>query len=805
MMVKQGKRSIFYPIKKNTNYKKTGLVMTLQKTKGKRGCMILVLMMLMGITSVFTMMGHAAGSSLTWQPLTVIPTQTTATATMPATCLDASGNLHVAWVDTSGLNGSSANPTIYYKNRNAASGAWSNVEIVSTEGTVTSGKPSMAIDPSNNVYVVWSDNANYTGAGTNYHIFYRVRSAATGTWGSLEVISTGSSNAQNPSIAVLSWAAAVAWEDPSNVMIRWKNFSSGQWSSIDTIATGNSLYTHYPSITFNQSYAMHLVYVGYLNGMLGPKYCVTYQSKQLGGTSWSTAVHLYGVDADTLVDYFPTIKVDSAGNSHITFFEIGQEPPVSGAGMFYIQYNAQLKSWQSPEEFDVSGVTPYGAVSMVLDSSSSPQIAWCQGYKIYYACRYANRTWTSPLVISTGMVGSPVNPAIAASAPSTLHVVWDNTTRLYYATTTVASSIPVADFVANATLVRPNCSAKFTFTGNPGVQPTTYQWNFGDGTANATVQNPVHVFSTIGTYSITLAINDSTGHGAKKVKSNYITVAANQPPVASFTFSPATPAVSQALQLTDTSVDHDGTIAAWQWNFGDGSANSTVKNPTHAYASAGNFTVTLTVTDNEGALGVARKTVSVIVAQPPTASFTYTPASPVVTQTVQFTDKSTDSDSTIASWQWNFGDGSANSTSQNPTHAYSSTGTYTVTLTVTDNLGLKGVAKKSITISSQFMYVQAISMSCTKTGSNYNIYTTVTVYSWAGTGLSGVTVTIQLTTPSGTKYTLSGTTGSGGTVQLMKSCSKTSGTYTSTVTNLVKSGWVYNSTKNVVTSKSLVV
>ena len=66
----------------------------------------------------------------------------------------------------------------------------------------------------------------------------------------------------------------------------------------------------------------------------------------------------------------------------------------------------------------------------------------------------------------------------------------------------------------------------------------------------------------------------------------------------------------------------------------------------------------------------------------PTAAFTSVPTG----LSVAFTDASTDSDGTIASWAWNFGDG-ATSTLQNPTHAYASANTYTVTLTVTDNNG----------------------------------------------------------------------------------------------------------------------
>ncbi len=65
---------------------------------------------------------------------------------------------------------------------------------------------------------------------------------------------------------------------------------------------------------------------------------------------------------------------------------------------------------------------------------------------------------------------------------------------------------------------------------------------------------------------------------------------------------------------------------------------------------------------------------------PPTAGFTYS----ATNLTVDFTDTSTDSDGTIASWSWEFGDGNS-STAQNPTHVYAAEGTYTVSLAVSDN------------------------------------------------------------------------------------------------------------------------
>jgi PKD repeat protein len=213
-----------------------------------------------------------------------------------------------------------------------------------------------------------------------------------------------------------------------------------------------------------------------------------------------------------------------------------------------------------------------------------------------------------------------------------------------------------------------------SFTDQSSGDVTSWDWDFGDG-GTSTQQNPSHEYTSAGDYTVSLTATGPCGSDIE-TKTDYIQVGATL--VADFSGTPTSGCAPLTVSFTDQS---SGDVTSWEWDFGDG-GTSTLQNPSHEYASAGDYTVTLTVT---GACGTdsETKTGYISVGGPPLADFYGTPTSGETPLTVSFTDQSSGD---VTSWDWDFGDGGI-STLQNPSHEYAAAGDYTVALTVTGSCG----------------------------------------------------------------------------------------------------------------------
>ncbi|MBN1859432.1 PKD domain-containing protein [Candidatus Bipolaricaulota bacterium] len=244
------------------------------------------------------------------------------------------------------------------------------------------------------------------------------------------------------------------------------------------------------------------------------------------------------------------------------------------------------------------------------------------------------------------------------------------------------------------------------FDGSPSYDPdgiiVAYTWTFADGRI-VTEESPEHTFVSAGQYTIAFTVTDD--HGA--ISATALTVSVdppNAPPVPRIAFSPDPAQANQDIVFSAATSTDDGQILQYLWSFGDGSTASG-EISTHRYEQPGTYTVTLSVTDNDGAGAVTTATVSVrenadeqitgptIIAR---MSVSESLASPGETITFDGQD-STSSEDGLSHFVWSFGDG-ATAVGAVTTHRYMTAGEFTVRLVVADVSGASAFCEQVISV-----------------------------------------------------------------------------------------------------------
>jgi PKD repeat protein len=205
-----------------------------------------------------------------------------------------------------------------------------------------------------------------------------------------------------------------------------------------------------------------------------------------------------------------------------------------------------------------------------------------------------------------------------------------------------------------------------------------YSWSFGDGTAAVAGANPSHSYAVNGTYSVTLSVTDSVGQLGQLTRS---VVAVDQPPVAGFWVV----CIDRTCSADAETSSDDVSIASYSWAWGDGSitsGGSPVSAPSHAYASYGTYTITLTVTDSAGQTGNTSHAVTV--SPGPTAAFTASCSGAVCSVNAS----GSTGPAALIGYHWDWDDESTtDSSTAMATHTYAFGATFRVHLTVTDANG----------------------------------------------------------------------------------------------------------------------
>ncbi|NCC71829.1 MAG: PKD domain-containing protein [Sphingobacteriia bacterium] len=228
------------------------------------------------------------------------------------------------------------------------------------------------------------------------------------------------------------------------------------------------------------------------------------------------------------------------------------------------------------------------------------------------------------------------------------------------------TSVCIADYIYIKDPVENN---KFHFKQTSLGNPTTWNWDFGDGTTS-TLSDPVHYYQKEKDFEVCLTIQGDNGTCTDTycngIESNDDTLI-----LARFTYYPV-PGTNSTVQFYDLSL---GNVNQWKWDFGDG-RTSAVQNPKYTYVIPGTYVVGLTVTKPGNLTDSISYTLEVAPVSLREASFLTFP-DPVDPMTLHFIDVSSENNDY---WHWDFGNGQS-SELQHPVHTYTDPGLYSIRLT----------------------------------------------------------------------------------------------------------------------------
>lgn len=295
---------------------------------------------------------------------------------------------------------------------------------------------------------------------------------------------------------------------------------------------------------------------------------------------------------------------------------------------------------------------------------------------------------------ATGGVSYAWSPAAGLSATNVANPTASPTvTTLYTVVVTDAANCSATDAVNITVNAAPSISAgadqticEGFSTSLAGVGTGTVVWSPATGLTDPNILNPVA--SPIATTTYTATLTDANGCSA----TDDMLLTVTPTPVASFTANIA--CSGNPTQFTSTST---GTIALYNWDFGDGTAGVGA-NPQQTYANVGFYDVILTVTSPGGCGDTYQAQVEVT--SGPTAAFAFQGgAQSCEGQVVSFVNNST---GPIANHMWDFGENapapSTTSVMQSPTFTYLNAGTYTVNLVVGTADGCINTTQQQLTV-----------------------------------------------------------------------------------------------------------
>ncbi|GAB5539959.1 MAG: hypothetical protein Salg2KO_20620 [Salibacteraceae bacterium] len=274
----------------------------------------------------------------------------------------------------------------------------------------------------------------------------------------------------------------------------------------------------------------------------------------------------------------------------------------------------------------------------------------------------------------------------------------------YQCTLVVEANLGCLDTVVETVTVYPNPNVDFTYDPDCEGSPmsffdqtniasgslSSWDWDFGDGTANGAAQDPVHIYAKDSVYLVTLTVTSNLGCTTSYSDS----VEVFSIPIVDFV-APNT-CRNDTVIFTDTSESTQGAINYWEWDFGDNSGVVYDQHTSHMYGSPNTYNVKLIVATDKGCTNTVVKPLDIYPVPVPN----FSQVGECERQRVRLRDSSIMNPmfgSYLVQWDWTFGDGNVASNEQ-VGNFYQKPGYYTVSQTPYSNYGCHTTEETEILI-----------------------------------------------------------------------------------------------------------
>jgi hypothetical protein len=377
-------------------------------------------------------------SSWFWHVTEVISVDATISSRYPEIAVDSKNNIHIVWEEWTG------GYDIHYRMWNSQTKTWSDTENIAPISGVAE-RPSIAIDQNDNVHVVWNDDHDYTGtSGSEWDIVYSMKNANTGIWTDIEVVSTESTGISvYPTIEVDgSGNLHVVWYDGTDYLScgtdadvfykKWHSASSS-WGTTEVVSTESSLISSIPEVSVTEDGYVFVTWNDDTNyDGCGIDQDIFFKRRSPSGT-WSTTEVISWLSGDQ--SEYVDIDCENDGKIHIVWNDYADmKDSGSDIDIFYCYYDPSLSTWLEPEVVSTVSTMSSSQATVNVDVEGDIHILWHDtvpyggsgsDYDVLYVKKdVSTNTWSSTSVVSSDNTGASYYPELKTDESGYLHVIW---------------------------------------------------------------------------------------------------------------------------------------------------------------------------------------------------------------------------------------------------------------------------------------------------------------------------------------------------------------------------------------------